>query len=180
MLGSAHDQASKRKTLARKIFMGTSKALFLKNLIWSLPQGYPAYDLLMSRQTSLPENGKLGHVPAVFVSRWHWLSLVTCYHWRLPSTRLKSKDKTMTRVKRVFMKRHTKEWSSLVGYFKRNCYSCGESCQCFPLWLYIFCVVADVWGSWAGLLLLEMWRSDTELAEGAKEQLGETGYCLQL
>lgn len=96
---------------------------------------------------------------------WHWLSLVTCYHWWLPSTRLKSKDKTMTYVKR----------SLLVGYFKRNCCSCGDSCQCFPPWLRIFCVVADVWGSWAGLLLLEMWRSDTELAAGAKEQLGESG-----
>lgn len=104
---------------------------------------------------------------------WHWLSLVTCYHWWLPSTWLKSKDKTMTCVKRVFMKRHTKaRWLAIL---REIAAAVVIHASVFPPWLCIFCVVADVWGSWAGLLLLEMWRSDTELAAGAKEQLGESG-----
>lgn len=43
-----------------------------------------------------------------------------------------------------------------------------------------FVGAADVCASWVGLLFAEMGRSDAELAAGPKEQLGETGYRLQL
>lgn len=39
---------------------------------------------------------------------------------------------------------------------------------------------ADVCASWVRLLLLETGRSGTVLAAGLEEQLGETGFCLQL
>lgn len=45
--------------------------------------------------------------------------------------------------------------------------------------LVIILCAADVWASWVGLLFVKMGRSDTELAAGAEEQLGETGYSLQ-
>lgn len=48
------------------------------------------------------------------------------------------------------------------------------------LHLGITVCAADVWASWVGLLFVRMGRSYTELAAGAKEQLGEKEYSLQL
>lgn len=52
----------------------------------------------------------------------------------------------------------------------------------FSVTLHLGIVVraADVWASWVGPLFVKMLRSDIELAAGAKEQLGDKGYSLQL
>lgn len=70
---------------------------------------------------------------------------------------------------------HVQAIKDYFCYFQSSCCVCEESWPCF-LCDFVFqcCCGCCCWLSQLGrLLLLEMWRSDTELAAGEKEQLGE-------